>query len=320
MKYNKGFAPVVILLIILGVLAIGGVAYYAGKNDSKIATDNPTYSPPVTQNTNNTTSTSTVTACTTNSSPSITVLSPNGGEVYQAGKQITVKWTSCNLAKTTPIQILLQGNFSGGPWSTSPGSTFDLGSTGYGEGKLLNSGSATVVIPTQGSTQWSGYTPTMKYGNYYKVYISQNLADYIDASDMSDNSFTISNNSSISTTLPQYIGAAFNSWPPVIQTSSTAYSCKVGNSGGDTPTITAQRVIGKRTYCVSKGGDGYAGGYGHSYTYTTTNGSNTETTNFTLLYQSCGVWQGDGTTKYDECRSAQSNFDSGLDTLIDSLM
>jgi hypothetical protein len=32
MKYNKGFAPLVVLLIVLGVLAVGGVAYFAGKS------------------------------------------------------------------------------------------------------------------------------------------------------------------------------------------------------------------------------------------------------------------------------------------------
>ena len=34
MKYNKGFAPVVILLIVLGVLAVGGVAYFAGTKNN----------------------------------------------------------------------------------------------------------------------------------------------------------------------------------------------------------------------------------------------------------------------------------------------
>lgn len=39
MKYNKGFAPVLIVLIVVGALAIGGGAYYVGKNkgeDKKI--------------------------------------------------------------------------------------------------------------------------------------------------------------------------------------------------------------------------------------------------------------------------------------------
>ncbi|OGI57615.1 hypothetical protein A3B85_02465 [Candidatus Nomurabacteria bacterium RIFCSPHIGHO2_02_FULL_37_13] len=34
MKNNKGFAPIAIILIIFAVLAVGGVAYYAGKSSS----------------------------------------------------------------------------------------------------------------------------------------------------------------------------------------------------------------------------------------------------------------------------------------------
>ena len=36
MKTNKGLAPIVIVLIIIAVLAIGGVAYYAGKKSNLI--------------------------------------------------------------------------------------------------------------------------------------------------------------------------------------------------------------------------------------------------------------------------------------------
>ena len=35
--------------------------------------------------------------CSKASAPSITVLSPNGGEVYQAGQQIKVQWSTCNV-------------------------------------------------------------------------------------------------------------------------------------------------------------------------------------------------------------------------------
>lgn len=54
MKYNKGFAPVVILLIVLGVLAVGGVVYFAGKSSApkNEVSDNSNYYPPVEQNQN----------------------------------------------------------------------------------------------------------------------------------------------------------------------------------------------------------------------------------------------------------------------------
>jgi hypothetical protein len=52
MKYNKGFAPVVILLIVLGVLAVSGVAYFAGKSSApkNKVSDNSNYFPTTEQN------------------------------------------------------------------------------------------------------------------------------------------------------------------------------------------------------------------------------------------------------------------------------
>ncbi len=76
MKYNKGFAPIIILLITLGVLAVGGVAYFSGKNSApkNEVTDNSNYYPSVQQNQN---------PPTTNSNPSPTlVFPPNGWYVY----------------------------------------------------------------------------------------------------------------------------------------------------------------------------------------------------------------------------------------------
>ncbi len=40
MKYNKGFAPVLIALIVTGVLAAGGGIYYLAKNSETIISDN----------------------------------------------------------------------------------------------------------------------------------------------------------------------------------------------------------------------------------------------------------------------------------------
>lgn len=41
MKNNKGFAPVAVVLIVVAVLAIGGIAYYAGKSSSVIPQNIP---------------------------------------------------------------------------------------------------------------------------------------------------------------------------------------------------------------------------------------------------------------------------------------
>mgnify|MGYP001579353697 FL=1 len=52
MKYNKGFAPILVLIIVLGALAVGGVAYFAGKSSApkNEVTDNSNDYPPVNQN------------------------------------------------------------------------------------------------------------------------------------------------------------------------------------------------------------------------------------------------------------------------------
>lgn len=45
MKYNKGFAPLAILLIVLGIAAIGGIAYYVGKSSKSELIQPSDYSP-----------------------------------------------------------------------------------------------------------------------------------------------------------------------------------------------------------------------------------------------------------------------------------
>lgn len=125
MKYNKGFAPIAILLVVLGVLAVGGVAYFAGKssapknevndNSNYFPTTQQNYTPPTTNNNSpqqQTPPPSTSTACNSNSPSTIKVLSPNGNEVYQAGQQITVKWKSCNVTPNSIGIILIKHNTS----------------------------------------------------------------------------------------------------------------------------------------------------------------------------------------------------------------
>ena len=52
MKYNKGFTPIAILLIMLGMMAVGGVAYFAMKSSipKNELSDNSNYFPPTEQN------------------------------------------------------------------------------------------------------------------------------------------------------------------------------------------------------------------------------------------------------------------------------
>ncbi|MFA6515187.1 MAG: peptidoglycan-binding domain-containing protein [Candidatus Paceibacterota bacterium] len=123
--------------------------------------------------------TSVPSVCASTATPSITVLSPNGGEVYQSGQQITVKWKSCN---STVANVLI-----------------GLRSTVLNEGVEItttqNDGEEKVTLPTY---MGQGNQPLVS-GNYYKIGIE--LGGNPNWSDNSDNTFTI-NSLSTSTILP----------------------------------------------------------------------------------------------------------------------
>lgn len=198
MKYNKGFAPLVVLLIVLGVLAVGGVAYFAGKSSTpkNEVTDNSNYFPTTEQNytpptTNNNPPQQQTPSPADNQqqqtppptptcNPSITVLSPNGGEVYTAGQKITVKWESCNLSANTLMQIDVRYKSPGG----MGGEEHVLTKTAQ------NSGSALVTLPTDNASEWDSGN-SVYYGNNFYIAIWPAIGGPNIPSDISDNKFTI---------------------------------------------------------------------------------------------------------------------------------
>lgn len=104
--------------------------------------------------------------------PFIKVISPNGGEVYQPGQQITVKWKSCNLTASQQIFVDI--------WNPSMTNLYRLGQT-------ANDGSEVFILPT--STNWAN----MLYGKNFILNILTPI-DYLgqpNYSDSSDNLFTI---------------------------------------------------------------------------------------------------------------------------------
>lgn len=105
------------------------------------------------------------------SSPWIQVVSPNGGEIYQPGQTIVVKWNSCNV--TTP-------NVEIGLADTTTNQFAMLA------GSVPNNGSATVTLPAAGSLL-SGQP--LQLGTYYKVEIDGGTHPIISGS--SANLFTI---------------------------------------------------------------------------------------------------------------------------------
>jgi len=107
---QKGLAPIAIILIIAGVLILGGGAYLWQKSrisaptqttctqEAKICPDGSSVG--------RTGPNCEFAACPTATSTStITVLSPNGGEVWQAGSMQTIKWTSQNLHQDAHIRL-----------------------------------------------------------------------------------------------------------------------------------------------------------------------------------------------------------------------
>jgi hypothetical protein len=109
--------------------------------------------------------------------PHLQVLSPNGGEVYQAGQQVTVKWRSCNIL----------GNVS----EINLTSTRD---NGWGPGSGPNAGKYTFVTNTENDGQQDVTLPTStnfmsvgaSFGQYFKVEVIATGAN-----DSSNNLFTI---------------------------------------------------------------------------------------------------------------------------------
>ncbi len=107
--------------------------------------------------------------CTKTTKPYIKVLSPNGGEFFTPGQEVTVKWESCNVAKDNIINISLQGD-----------SVIDSAMSFTGSPEIYNDGVHVVTIPTQ--SQWS----IMEYGLHYQILVSAP-----EVYDLSDNLFTI---------------------------------------------------------------------------------------------------------------------------------
>lgn len=302
MKYNKGFTPTIILVIILGFLVVGGVAYFVGKSSTpkNKVVDNSNYTTSATNNNSLTQIPSPAPTC----NPSLTVLSPNGGEVYKAGDKITVKWNSCNFSSSSnDIVVALHQN---GEWDNVI----------YLSGATINDGSEIFTIPTN-----------IKVGNY-KIRVGSVEAKV--EQDFSDNLFKINvnkDNVNLSTFSSQYITPNYSPdpWPPIVRHNTTAYSCSTISRDvfGTLTTLTGkQNNINGRDFCKYEFSDGGAGSFSGVYTYITAelNGSGTERVDFRSSWHSCGVYGTTGDSQYDKCKNDQSTFFNNLDVYIVSLM
>ncbi len=110
--------------------------------------------------------------CKLTSQPWIQIISPNGGENYVPGQQITVKWKTCNIPNTAILGINLEGFF------------VPLPASSFGSMLTVNDGVEVFTLPTQ--ITWPG----MQYGNYFKIHMNTTMGStYI--TDLSDNLFSI---------------------------------------------------------------------------------------------------------------------------------
>lgn len=168
-KFNKGIAPVIVIIIIVVIILIlGGIGYYYHSTKTQPAVQ--------LQESNNNQEAS-------GSQPSVTVISPNGGEVLKIGETYSIKWSSAGFKPGDEVSVSLRE---------------DLGNTTapcfYSLAKLTNDASG------QGSYDWkilpeynTKICNSKVTGKKFKitVYIVSNNSSVAMPSDESDNSFTI---------------------------------------------------------------------------------------------------------------------------------
>ena len=118
-------------------------------------------------------------------STSITVVSPNGGEVYTAGQPIVVKWKSNNILASAPINIMLLSTIPNPNDPSHPFSWSQTLLTGP-DYTTLNDGIETLNLVPASTIAQKG-----QFGQFYKIVVSSGtfIGSFYD--DRSDNLFTI---------------------------------------------------------------------------------------------------------------------------------
>ena len=112
--------------------------------------------------------------CLPTTTPWIKVVSPNGGEIFTAGQQITITWETCNPPVGDQIMIILKSSIS---------------TIGKEITTVSNTGTSTITLPTT-----LGSNLAITPGNYYKIatQLGGSAMGRIAPVDYSDNLFTIS--------------------------------------------------------------------------------------------------------------------------------
>ena len=185
---QKGIAPIAIVLIILGILVLGGGSYYAVKKFQKPVVQICTQEAKQCLDGSYVSRTGPnceFAACPTETptaAPSITVLSPNGGETLKIGETYSIKWSAVG-SNSNDIYISLVENMGG---VTAP--------CNFSIVKLANGGSNTgsyswKILPEYSSDMCGS---TKIAGKQFKIMVSfRDASGRIVLSDESDNYFNI---------------------------------------------------------------------------------------------------------------------------------
>jgi len=172
MNKNKGIISLgLIMIIVLGIAVVGGGAYYLGRNGFKQEVKNLENILPNPENKN--------IDCDLNTTPSIKVLSPNGGEIFTLGQTINIKWISKCINSSALVYLSIGIKDS----QAVPELLDNM--------RVSNTGSYNFIIPT--NYNLNGYI-----SNKYQVAISYIYGNGDSVNGHSDNSFTI--NYKVSTT------------------------------------------------------------------------------------------------------------------------
>jgi len=143
---QKGFTNIALIIIL--VLIAGGVGYYFAKQGTKeessqvkqeepkevptgpfIGSENYVPPPPL---------------CTSSTAPWIKVLSPNGGETFQANGQVPVIWQSCNLP--TPWVVVSLREQNGSDFLLTDPETIDDGNETFIPSSNISSGNYKIRV------------------------------------------------------------------------------------------------------------------------------------------------------------------------------
>ena len=159
--------------------------------------------------------------------PSVAILSPNGGESYVPGQQITVTWNTCGIPATDMVAFNLIEP------QVNNQASFGLANTS-GSFISSNDGQENILIPNSGANSLG--TSGWPYGENYKIKIIVTLSQSTSTTnstaveDSSDNLFTINASST-----PCSITSIQNPQLTVLpdSTSPTSQSISIGSTSVD---------------------------------------------------------------------------------------